>query len=103
MNTISEFISSYPTGRWKIENSKATPNNVKNNIRTSEQASADANEKANKNEYVCRNIELDNKEDFRNYEKFENKECRINEGHVFTYIFILLLIMLILFFIFKYL
>ena len=40
MDNISEFISSYPTGRWKIENSVATPNRIQKNVKTSAQASA---------------------------------------------------------------
>ena len=65
MNNISNFIAASPTGTAIISGNTVTRNNVKKNVKTSQQASAEANEKINKNEYVCDNIDLD-KEDFTN-------------------------------------
>lgn len=102
MDNISEFISSYPTGRWKIENSVATPNRIQKNVKTAAQASAERNEKINKNEFICDNIETDDKENFTNFnsiENFNNNRCSVttNHGSVFIYIFFLVIIILFLY------
>ena len=104
MDNISEFISSYPTGRWKIENSVATPNRIQKNVKTSAQASAERNKKINNNEFICDNIETDDKENFTNFNTIENFNNRcsvnINHGSVFIYIFFLIVIILFLYIIY---
>ena len=46
MSDVNHFIESYPTGKWNLGNT-LQPNNITNNVKTSDQASADRNEKVN--------------------------------------------------------
>lgn len=78
MSDVNHFIESYPTGKWNLGNT-LQPNNITNNVKTSDQASADRNEKVNKNQFVCDNIDTKN-EGFYNYERFI--ECKNNNTNV---------------------
>lgn len=90
MNNISNYIAASPTGTAIISGNTIRRNNVKKNVKTSQQASAEANEKINKNEYVCDNIDLD-KEDFTNC------NTRYNVHTMFIFFIGLLLICLLIY------
>lgn len=94
MDNAHDFVEATPTGRSIIVGSSIRRDNVKKNVKTSQQASADANEKNNKNEYVCNNIEL-NKEDF------SNCKVRYNEHSIFFYIIGSVLCIICLYFAYK--
>ena len=94
MDIIDNYNSSNPTGRLIVNGIGIKKNKTQNKIMTSQQASAERNEKINKNEYVCDNIET-GKEDF------QNCPSRYNVNVIFLYIFGLILLLVILYFIFK--
>lgn len=91
MNSLNTFIASNPTGTGTIINNKVKLNHKKKNIKTSAQASADINNKINKNEYVCNNIATN--------ENFSNLQVRYNNS-ILIYIFFILLILLIIYIIY---
>ena len=72
MNSSDEFISSYPTGKWKLDKT-LKPNIIQINVKTSEQVANERNSKINDNKFICENIKVDNNEDFTNYQKKDNK------------------------------
>tara|TARA_B110000483_G_C18205980_1_gene547616 strand:+ start:1263 stop:1595 length:333 start_codon:yes stop_codon:yes gene_type:complete len=83
MNAYDEFIMSYPTGKWKLED-VLKPDVIIQNVKTTEQISAESNKKAMNNEFVCDNINSSN-EGFTNYKKFINYEnfasCKNNSSN----------------------
>lgn len=96
MNAYDEFIMSYPTGKWKLDNI-LKPDLIVKNVKTSEQLSAENNKKSMNNEFICDNINSDN-EGFTNYEDYTN--CRNN--NINTNFIGGIFIVFIIFFIFIY-
>lgn len=94
MNIIDNYNSFNPTGRMIVNSYGIKKNKTQNKVMTSQQASAERNKKINNNEYVCDNIET-GKEDF------QNCPTRYNVNVIFLYIFGLILLLVILYFVFK--
>ena len=94
MDIIDNYNSSNPTGRLIVNGIGIKKNKIQKKIQTSQEAAAEKNKKINKNEYVCDNIET-GKEDF------QNCPSRYNVNVIFLYIFGLILLLVILYFIFK--
>jgi len=99
MSNISDIIASYPTGRWRIQNSTAIPNKIQNNVKTSDQVAAERNKKINQNEYICQNIEVDDKENFMNkkIEHFEGSKCVVRSNNSIFFIFIIFSLIILIF------
>jgi hypothetical protein len=104
MNAYDEFIMSYPTGKWKLED-VLKPDVIIQNVKTTEQISAESNKKAMNNDFVCNNINSSN-EGFTNYKQFINYEnfasCKNNSSNTDTDSIIKTIIGLVILLLFVY-
>jgi len=106
MNAYDDFIMSYPSGKWKLEE-VLKPDVVMQSVKTTEQISFENNKKTMNNEFVCNNINSKNEgftnyKPMMNYEKFTScKNNNININFISGTIISLVLIFIFIYTIFQ--